>query len=163
MQCWWFCSLAWKALLCTSPPVKKNEEKRQLFRYIPSIHSVDKTHPNPNKPKWAGLPWSLWQVAPLIISNANLSCKSCSWRYYGCSCPCWNSAHPARWQVFPLLLLPKGRQYWGLDSLLRLPGWRQTSMKREASKLWLAPLCTVYRQGKMAGQAQNGGKTWDKA
>lgn len=111
------------------------------------------------------LPWSLWQAVPPVIGNTNLWCKSCSWQYYDCSYPCWNSTADIQQgdRYFQFFSYPGECSIWGLDSLLQLPGRSHTSMKRGAGKLWLAPLCAMYRQGNKAGQAETGGETWDKA
>lgn len=156
---WLFSSVEWKMLPCTSPAVEKKGKKSINCFITYTLHTVS-TKKTPKTPKWRGLPMSLCQVVPLVVDNAILSCKSCRWYPYGCSYPRWNSTRPARWQIFPLLLFARRVKCWGLDSILQLPGQRQTSMKGGADKARLAPLCG---QGNKAGQAENGGKTQDKA
>lgn len=153
---WLFSLLSERCCLVQAQQRKKKGRKASIV----SLHILY-TQCQPKKtPKWRGLPMSLCQVVPLVVSNATLSCKSCRWYPYGCSCPRWNSTRPARWQIFPLLLFARRVECWGLDSLLQLPGQRQTSMKGRADKARLAPLCGW---GNKAGQAENGGKTQNKA
>lgn len=135
-----FCWVKDVALYKPSSGGKK--EKCQLFHYRPSTHGFDQKNPKKN-PEWKDLPVSLCQDIPLIISNANFLCKSCSWYPYGCSCPCWKSTHPARWQIFPLLLFARRIDCWELESTSQFWGLSQTRMGQGADKARLAPLCCV--------------------